>query len=208
MNRFALAGAAAAALAAVPAPAAIGSERTHGQPITRAEMQARVQAKFARADADRDGFVTQAEARAAAGEWKARHARRGAGRGNLFERLDSNKDGSISRAEAEAVPVRADRKGSGERRAALFARFDANNDGMVTRAEVDSRRSARAGFVDRLGGKLFGRADADGDGLISLSEATAQGLARFERLDSNRDGVLTAQERRAHRAWRKARPAG
>jgi Ca2+-binding EF-hand superfamily protein len=204
MKRYALAGA-AAALLAVPALAAQGPNRTPGQPVTRAEMQARVQAQFARADADRDGFVTQAEAQAAADRWKGT---RGAGRGNFFERLDANKDGSISRAEAEAVPARANRQGNGERRAGMFARLDANNDGMVTRAEFDARRGLRAAHAARLGGKIFSRADSDGDGRISLAEATAQRLARFDRRDANRDGTLTREERRAHRAQRKARPAG
>jgi len=208
MKTFVLAGA-AAALLAVPALAAQGPQRTPGQPVTRADMQARVQTHFARADADRDGFITKAEAQAAAGQMRAkraeRQAKRGAGRANLFERLDADKNGSVSRAEAGAVAARANRKGNGERPAGLFARLDANNDGAVTRAEFDARRSLRGAHMARLGGKLFERADSDRDGRISLAEATAQRLARFDRMDANRDGTLTREERQAHRAQRKAK---
>lgn len=38
-------------------------------------------------------------------------------------------------------------------------------------------------------------ADTNGDGLISKAEATAQANARFDALDLNKDGVLSADER-------------
>src|SRR3954470_22382155 len=105
MKKIAFAAAALAAAAAVPAfaqPAPDGRARPL-QPVTRAEVQARVQARFARADANRDGFVTRDEVRAA----------RGAGRDAMSPRRES---------------LGADREG---RRAALFARLDANRDGVL-----------------------------------------------------------------------------
>ena len=38
------------------------------------------------------------------------------------------------------------------------------------------------------------RADSDGDGVITRAEHLAQAAARFDRLDVNRDGKLTADE--------------
>jgi hypothetical protein len=39
--------------------------------------------------------------------------------------------------------------------------------------------------------------DTNKDGKVSLSEATSRAVASFDRVDSNKDGVLTAQEARA-----------
>jgi hypothetical protein len=38
------------------------------------------------------------------------------------------------------------------------------------------------------------RADTNGDGMISKTEAAAQASARFDRMDANKDGTLTADE--------------
>lgn len=43
------------------------------------------------------------------------------------------------------------------------------------------------------------RLDADGDGRFSLVEMTARALARFDRVDADRDGRLTPEERQAAR---------
>jgi hypothetical protein len=115
MKKIILFGAAAAALIATPTFAQQnrgGLERGAG--LTRADVRARVQQAFARADTNRDGFVTQAEARsvrdAARGQ---RTANRGERREARFAQLDANRDGEISRAEFFAPRQRADR---GERR--------------------------------------------------------------------------------------------
>ena len=44
------------------------------------------------------------------------------------------------------------------------------------------------------GGMGMMRADTNNDGMISKAEATAQSNARFDRLDTNKDGTLTADE--------------
>src|SRR5687768_14961943 len=81
---------------------------------TRAEVTAKVERHFARADANRDGAITQDEAKAAHGAKADRRSKRG---------------------------LRADRAGKGE---GFFAKVDANKDGNVTRAEFDAVRAARA----------------------------------------------------------------
>ena len=104
MKKIAFAGVAMAALIAIPALALArqGGDRQGrlDQPLTRAEVQGKIQAKFAEVDADRDGFVTREEARARA---EAAHAGRREARGErraaMFDRLDADKDGFISRDE-------------------------------------------------------------------------------------------------------------
>lgn len=50
------------------------------------------------------------------------------------------------------------------------------------------------------------RADANNDGIVTREEFLAQVEQRFQRLDTNRDGQLSAEERRAGRPERRAGP--
>jgi Ca2+-binding EF-hand superfamily protein len=165
--------AALAALVAVPALAQPGQGRARSaEPLTRAAVQARVQARFARADADRDGFVTQDEIRARAEARRGqRQERSGERREARFDRLDSDHDGSISRAEFDARP--AFRGGE--------------------------RQGLRGGPMGGLGGRAFAAMDLDHDGRVALAEANRAAFERFDRLDSDRDGTISQSERQAAR---------
>lgn len=183
-----------AALAATPAFAQSGEgPGRFAQPQTRAAVAAQVQARFASADSNRDGFVTQDEVRARS---EARRAARGERREQRFERLDSNNDGSISRAEFEAP--RAARGGDrGERRAMRSER----------RGERFAQRRGRGGgmMMARFGARAFAAMDSDRDGRVALAEAQRTALQRFDRVDSNRDGTIGMDERQAARAARQER---
>jgi EF hand len=139
MKKMFFAGAALAALAAAPALAQQGGEGRgrFAQPQTRADVQAQVQARFARADSNRDGFVTQDEVRAGA---EARGGQR------------------------------------------------------------QERRGGRGGMMAGFGGRAFAAMDLDSDGRVALAEAQRAALQRFDRVDSNRDGTITLDERQAARA--------
>ena len=187
MKILMFAGAGLLALAAMPALGQPG-ERGLDRPQTRAAVEARVQARFARADADRDGFITQDEIRARAEAGRAqRQERRGERREQMFERLDTIHDGSISRAEFNDRPaLRGGERGErrairGERRGQRFA----NRGG----------RGMRGGF----GGRGFAAMDLDHDGRVALAEANRVALERFDRVDSNRDGTISLEERQAAR---------
>ena len=171
------------ALAATPLLAQGGDGRGPvAQPQTRTAVQAQVQARFARADSNRDGFVTQDEVRA---RTEARRAQRHERREQRFERLDTNKDGSISRAEFEAP--RAGR--GGERRGQRFA----------------DRGGRGGGMMARFGGRAFAMMDVNRDGRVALAEAQGAALQRFDRVDSNRDGTISLDERQTARAARQER---
>lgn len=78
---------------------------------------------------------------------------------------------------------------------ALFDRYDTDGDGQVTQAEVDAWHE-----------ETFAAADQDGDGALTLDEMTqaaadriAERMAdrvaeRFEWLDIDGDGLVTAEE--------------
>lgn len=99
--------------------------------------------------------------------------------------------------------MQADTNGDGavsleEVRAADAERFsdaDASGDGFVSKDEMvafhEARRAERrAARQDRR----FDRLDANDDGLISAEEHAARETPRFERADANNDGLVTREE--------------
>lgn len=144
---------------------------------TRAQVVQRVQTMFGRLDRNRDGVLTQQEARAAAQQVRGQFGQRAA---NPALRQ--------------------------QRSAQAFARHDINRDGVISRSEFEQVRAQRAGrrqTGQRLGGggasRLFAMADANRDGRVTLQEATGSALQRFDAADRNRDGVLTPAERQQAR---------
>ena len=227
MKTFLLASvAAAAALAVAPALAQTASAPTaaqhHGrfaQTESRAEVQSRVQQHFAKLDANRDGFITQAETDALKAQRVEKRKYRAEKRAQRFDpakmfgRMDANKDGKITQAEADAAHsahmARRDGKPAEAHATAmggLFAKADINKDGVITRAEFDAAPHPRhdmmmkhAGLEHGRGGHMFGMADLNKDGKVSLAEAQQAALHRFDRIDLNHDGKITPEERKQAR---------
>lgn len=119
-------------------------------------------------------------------------------------RGDANSDGIVTRAEMERLA------------ATRFARLDINKDGRITSddrsAQSDDDTAARRGKRAGHMGMGWMRADRDGDKAVSPAEFTAATLARFDRIDTDKDGNLTESERQAARdgrrnMGRKANPA-
>lgn len=164
---------------------------------TRAEVVERTRTMFARVDSNRDGFITQDETQAVRGQMRQRMQglrqqgqRVGqAGGAQLFDRLDTNRDNVISRDEwARAEAERGERRAEGGRR------------GMM------GQRMAMRGRMG--GGAMLRLADTNRDQRVSLAEAQAAAVQRFDRVDLNRDGRVTRDERQQARQQRQAqRPA-
>ena len=177
-------GASVAALMAVPALAwQMGEHHGPKGPTTRAEVQAKVQERFAKADTNKDGAITQAEfdthRTAMKAEWQAKRAEH---RAQMFAKLDSDKNGQLSKAEFSAPrPDRGEGKGGHRGHMGGHHRMG----GMMG--------------MGKMGGDWFARIDADKDGKVTLAEASAHALARFDKADANKDGTLTPEERKA--AW-------
>lgn len=94
--------------------------------------------------------------------------------------MDANSDGVLTRQEFDAA------------RTAQFTRLDANSDGFLSREEMRAQRGERGPRGHR--GQLA-RADANNDGNITREEFLARPTAMFDRLDANKDGVISADER-------------
>lgn len=121
--------------------------------ISRDEHATHASERFTRMDANKDGFIDQAD------HQQRMQQRRAEG----FARLDGNSDGRVTRAEfesahakrmAENMARRAERETAGKpvramptaeerqkRHDAMFARLDADKDGAVTRAEFDAAKA-------------------------------------------------------------------
>jgi hypothetical protein len=133
---------AGAAFAAQQAPAPAPQDRMGGGnplkladangdgAVTKAEMLADADARFARLDANKDGKISKDE-----------RPGDGAGRGGrMMTRIDTDGDGAISLDEQRAQATRR------------FERVDANKDGTLDQAERDAARDKMRARMERRGG--------------------------------------------------------
>lgn len=139
-----------------------------------------------RADADKDGRISRAEAQAM--QSKA---------GDRFNKMDFNKDGYIDRSDMQARMA--------QKRAAFFAAADSNRDGRVSRDEFVVEQSARNAARREQWAK---RASANGRQAAarrapSLEQQIQRATAQFDRMDANKDGALTRAEFDAFKGGRK-----
>lgn len=153
------------------------------------------------ADANKDGKLTKAEVTAAAEQ--------------AFAKMDPNGDGKVTKEERDALH----QKRFDDR----FAKMDADRNGQISKAEFQAQREARQekvaewraekggpdgprmGGRHHRGGKMRGGmwgVDGDKDGTITRAEFMARPLAKFDRADANKDGVVTSDEMKAARPGR------
>ena len=118
---------------------------------------------------------------------------------NNFAAMDSNKDGFTDRAEIEAAESKAlsARKANlVKQRENAFRQLDKDKNGSLSLQEFNSQAAAqqlpKANATPRLT-----RLDTNKDGKISAAENRASAAAQFDRLDTNKDGTLSPQEQRA-----------
>ena len=117
-----------------------------------------------------------------------------------FKALDTNGDGKLTRAEVQA----AIQKRAAEAEAMLlqrqkqeFDKLDTNKDGRLTLAEYQAGTTISA--KENAADVRMAQLDANKDGTITAAEFRALTLSQFDKLDKNKDGVLSPQERPAAR---------
>lgn len=167
-----------AALIAVPAIAAQGGPADGKATLTRDQAQTHATEMFAKLDANKDGKLDAAD----------RAVRRAEMQAKRFEALDTDKNGSISRAEwDQRAADRSAKRGEGRGGPHHGMRGPGMRGGH--------HMGGWGGRMTKPGG---------GDKAATQAEFVAAALARFDRLDANKDGQVTAEERQAARATQRA----
>jgi hypothetical protein len=131
-------------------------------------------------------------ATAQAGDWKS-------GDKSARGPIDANNDGIVTREEAKAHP----------RLSADFDAADSNKDGQLDAAELNAHRERMKGEMRAEAEERWKVADIDGDGSLSLAEAQASmpRLAEhFDKVDADRNGLVSRDEMRSARMKDKRRP--
>lgn len=139
---------------------------------SRADLQAALEKRFDRLDANHDGMLTRDDRTARMTE------RREAMRDRLFARLDTNHDGEISKEEFLAARPIGGSEQAGRR--------DHHRPRMMAAAMHRQRA---------MHGERFAFADKP----VTKADFVAAGLARFDRMDTDHDGTISAAERDAAR---------
>lgn len=85
-------------------------------------------------------------------------------------------------------------------------RADGNSDGKISLEEWKAR--AAAAKAKRDPARVFGRLDKNDDGFIDTAEIDPLLKKRFDRIDANSDGSLTAEELSAGRQAMRAKKTG
>jgi EF hand len=198
MNKFALLGSGIAVVLAASAFAADpASPKMAKGPMTKADVMAYSDARFAKMDSNGDGKLDAAD------HGPANDAQHGPKHGpehgpehgsdaehkksndEHFSAMDSDKNGVISRAEFDAA--HAPGKGMAEHR------------GKGGKGCKGGERGA--GMHDRM----MKNADTNNDMSVSRDEFRAVAEARFVKQDANKDGVISAEESKQSRGKMKRR---
>lgn len=143
-------------------------------------------AQAMRADVDGDGRISRAEFID--------------GRVNRMTAIDANRDGLVSPEERQSG--RDTRRT--QRVSARFETLDRDGNGAIDRAEFaagDKLRGERTGRAGRhgAGNRRGGAHRAGAAEPASIAEARTRVTAMFDRIDGDRDGFITVEERRAAR---------
>ena len=157
----------------------------------QAGFQEAAERRFQSQDADGNGLLTGDEIRGIGDRSERIADVRTRVSERVLTRLDTDGDGFVTLAEVQAG--RPDATGE------WFTQLDVNSDGQLSGDELGTRR-----FGGRDDNAVGLEVDADGDGAWSLEElqAVREGFSaeRFDRLDSNGDGVIGQDERSGRRS--------
>ena len=108
-----------------------------------------------------------------------------------FKKRDLDQNGKATRAEMEEFAKRAAAAAAQEQNRELFQRLDIDKNGVITPAEFAGLIPAPK-FID-VSAEMT-RFDSNRDQIITLVEYRTTTLANFDRLDVDKDGILSAAE--------------
>lgn len=116
-----------------------------------------------------------------------------------FAKVDANGDRSLSAAELQTVETQVIARQKTELGQAVersFAKLDANKDGRLTLEEYRAAAPAIGARPAENAAAMVKLLDTDKNGKLSSDEFKRRTLFIFDRLDANKDGTVTGEERR------------
>lgn len=111
-----------------------------------------------------------------------------------FAKMDANHDGKLTKQEIEAYQHASAVEKIQARNRAVFAALDTDHDGQLSPAEF---AKFTATPPPPNAAPMLQRFDANKDGVISIVEYRAGTLANFDKLDIDKDGIVTPAEMKA-----------
>lgn len=111
-----------------------------------------------------------------------------------FRKMDADKNGRLTRAEIEQFDKLLAVAEARSRNQALFKQLDSNKNGQLSSAEF---ASVTPPAPPANAQPMLAREDGNRDGQISLIEHRSATLANFDRLDTDKDGIVTPAEMKA-----------
>ena len=112
-----------------------------------------------------------------------------------YRKLDANRDQIVTLTEIEANQRARQLEAAARSARDIFARIDVDRNGQVSVDEFVKANSQQLRVSD--GRAIMGRIDVNRDQKVTLVEYRILTLGTFDRIDSDRDGVLTPAEQRA-----------
>lgn len=110
-----------------------------------------------------------------------------------FRKMDADRNGRLAKAEIEAFQRAAAVAEAAARNRALFVQLDSDRNGQLSPAEF--AKVTPPATVDAR--PLIAQHDGNRDGEVSQVEYRTVKLARFDRIDADKDGVASPAEQRA-----------
>lgn len=112
-----------------------------------------------------------------------------------YKKLDANNDGVVTKVELEASQQRTVAAAAAQRARGIFAKADTDRNGQLSVAEFTRIASAPAQRPDVT--QMLTRLDTNRDQKVSLIEYRTITLTGFDKLDTDKDGVVSVAEQRA-----------
>jgi Ca2+-binding EF-hand superfamily protein len=161
---------------------------------------------FDRLDKNNDGVITAREFKGASGDWPKRY----------LTRADKDKNGRVSYDEFLATPPSS--QADPERLKKMFDRMDQNSDGFLDRKDQGPSGGRKRAPGEKWSARMeFSKLDLNQDGAVSREEfqkhpghqllPEQERRQRFERIDGDGNGKLSASELRKHfEKWSERKP--
>ena len=111
-----------------------------------------------------------------------------------FRKMDADKNGQLTRTEIEQFQRLTAVAEAQARNRALFVQLDTDRSGQLSLAEFARATTPSAAANAQ---PMIARMDSNRDSQVNLIEHRTATLANFDRLDTDKDGIVTTAEMKA-----------